>query len=178
MRRSCLYTPSSTTTTTTISPRTMPSSPFQRLPSLWLEFPVSLFRTTSSSSAAHRLACPLFIHICAHSNLYTGSTRSYTPVKVLGDGSFGTVWLCDWHGILPPNTPLSPMQCGAGARPDWAGMRLVAVKRMKKQWEGGWDECQKNSELRVRISLSCSKPHVPIGFPLSSHCVQYLIIQT
>jgi hypothetical protein len=42
------------------------------------------------------------------------------------------------------------MQCGAGARPDWAGMRLVAVKRMKKKWEGGWDECQKLKELQVR----------------------------
>ena len=41
------------------------------------------------------------------------------------------------------------MQCGAGARPDWAGMRLVAVKRMKKKWEGGWDECQKLKELQV-----------------------------
>ncbi|KAF7969042.1 hypothetical protein HWV62_6617 [Athelia sp. TMB] len=75
------------------------------------------------------------------------STRSYTPLKVLGDGSFGTVWLCDWHGTLPPNTPLSPMQCGAGARPEWAGKRLVAVKRMKKQWQGGWDECKKLKEL-------------------------------
>src|SRR5258705_187429 len=84
------------------------------------------------------------------SYLLTGSTRSYTPVKVLGDGSFGTVLLCDWHGTLPPNTPLSPMQCGAGARPDWAGMRLVAVKRMKKKWEGGWDECQNLKELQVR----------------------------
>jgi meiosis induction protein kinase IME2/SME1 len=77
------------------------------------------------------------------------STRSYTPLKVLGDGSFGTVWLCDWHGTLPPNTPLSPMQCGAGARPEWAGKRLVAVKRMKKKWEGGWDECRKLKELEV-----------------------------
>ncbi|KAG6857555.1 hypothetical protein H0H87_000154 [Tephrocybe sp. NHM501043] len=83
----------------------------------------------------------------------TSSTRSYTPLKVLGDGSFGTVWLCDWHGTLPPNTPLSPMQCGAGARPEWAGKRLVAVKRMKKRWEGGWDECQKLKELEASASL-------------------------
>ena len=83
-----------------------------------------------------------------------GSTRSYTPLKVLGDGSFGTVWLCDWHGTLPPNTPLSPMQCGAGARPEWAGKRLVAVKRMKKEWRGGWDECQKLKELEVSAMFS------------------------
>lgn len=75
------------------------------------------------------------------------SVRSYTPVKVVGDGSFGTVWLCDWHSTLPPNTPLSPMQCGAGARPDWAGKRLVALKRMKKPWPGGWDECRRLPEL-------------------------------
>ncbi|KAG6813795.1 hypothetical protein H0H92_007207 [Tricholoma furcatifolium] len=81
------------------------------------------------------------------------STRSYTPLKVLGDGSFGTVWLCDWHGTLPPNTPLSPMQCGAGARPEWAGKRLVAVKRMRKKWEGGWDECQKLKELEASPNL-------------------------
>jgi hypothetical protein len=45
------------------------------------------------------------------------------------------------------------MQCGAGARPEWAGKRLVAVKRMKKRWEGGWDECRKLRELEVRENL-------------------------
>lgn len=42
------------------------------------------------------------------------------------------------------------MQCGAGARPEYAGKRLVAVKRMKKRWEGGWDECKRLKELEVR----------------------------
>lgn len=82
-----------------------------------------------------------------------GSTRSYTPLKVLGNGSFGTVTLCDWHGTLPPGTPLSPMQCGQSARPQYAGMRLVAVKRMRRRWEGGWDECQRLKELEVRRSI-------------------------
>ena len=82
--------------------------------------------------------------------LLLASTRTYTPLKVVGDGSFGTVWLCDWHGSLPPNTPLSAMQCGPGARPEYANKRLVAVKRMKKRWEGGWDECKKLKELEVR----------------------------
>ena len=45
------------------------------------------------------------------------------------------------------------MQCGAGARPEYAGKRLVAVKRMKKKWEGGWDECQRLKELEVRPSF-------------------------
>ncbi|PPQ80827.1 hypothetical protein CVT25_001952, partial [Psilocybe cyanescens] len=90
------------------------------------------------------------------------STRSYTPLKVLGDGSFGTVWLCDWHGTLPPNTPLSPMQCGAGARPDWSGKRLVAVKLMKKRWEGGWDECQKLKELESLRAIPFHPNVIPL----------------
>lgn len=48
------------------------------------------------------------------------------------------------------------MQCGAGARPEWAGKRLVAVKLMKKQWAGGWDECQKLKELQVRAPFLLS----------------------
>jgi hypothetical protein len=47
------------------------------------------------------------------------------------------------------------MQCGAGARPEWAGKKLVAVKRMKKRWEGGWDECRKLRELEVSKLLYC-----------------------
>ncbi|KZT30586.1 kinase-like protein [Neolentinus lepideus HHB14362 ss-1] len=90
------------------------------------------------------------------------STRTYTPLKVVGDGSFGTVWLCDWHGPLPPNTPLSAMQCGAGARPEWAGKRLVAVKRMKKKWEGGWEECRKLKELESLRAI----PYHPNIIPL------------
>lgn len=107
-------------------------------------------RLVVGSSQSSQCCSRFFLVRNSYINLLSGSTRSYTPLKVLGDGSFGTVWLCDWHGTLPPNTPLSPMQCGAGARPEWAGKRLVAVKRMKKKWEGGWDECQKLKELEVR----------------------------
>ncbi|KAL4243465.1 hypothetical protein ABKN59_001243 [Abortiporus biennis] len=92
----------------------------------------------------------------------SSSTRSYTPLKVVGDGSFGTVWLCDWHGTLPPNTPMSAMQCGAGARPEYAGKRLVAVKRMKKRWEGGWDECKRLKELESLRAI----PYHPNIIPL------------
>ncbi|KAL4069626.1 kinase-like domain-containing protein [Scleroderma yunnanense] len=92
----------------------------------------------------------------------SSSPRSYTPIKTLGDGSFGTVLLCDWHGALPPCTPLSPMQCGGGARPEWAGKRLVAVKRMKKKWEGGWDECKKLKELESLRAI----PFHPCIIPL------------
>ncbi|KII94391.1 hypothetical protein PLICRDRAFT_50360 [Plicaturopsis crispa FD-325 SS-3] len=92
----------------------------------------------------------------------SSSARSYTPLKVLGDGSFGTVWLCDWHGTLPPNTPLSPMQCGGGARPEWVGKRLVAVKRMKKRWEGGWDECKKLKELESLRAIPFHPNIIPL----------------
>ncbi|KAJ7125587.1 kinase-like domain-containing protein [Mycena crocata] len=92
----------------------------------------------------------------------TRSTRSYTELKSLGDGSFGTVWLCDWHGTLPPNTPLSPMQCGAGAKPEWAGKRLVAVKRMRKKWEGGWDECQRLNELQSLRAIPFHPNIIPL----------------
>ena len=35
-------------------------------------------------------------------------------------------------------------------------MRLVAVKRMKKKWEGGWDECRKLKEIEVCIRFHVS----------------------
>lgn len=92
----------------------------------------------------------------------SSSSRSFTPIKTLGDGSFGTVLLCDWHGTLPPNTPLSPMQCGGGARPEWVGKRLVAVKKMRKKWEGGWDECKKLKELESLRAI----PFHPCIIPL------------
>lgn len=41
------------------------------------------------------------------------------------------------------------MQCGAGAWPEWTGKRLVAVKRMKRVWEGGWREASQLGELVV-----------------------------
>ncbi|KAL0581619.1 Serine/threonine protein kinase [Marasmius crinis-equi] len=92
----------------------------------------------------------------------SSSRRSYTVLKTLGDGSFGTVWLCDWHGTLPPNTPLSPMQCGAGARPEWTGKRLVAVKCMRKKWQGGWDECQKLKELESLRAIPFHPNIIPL----------------
>lgn len=103
-----------------------------------------------------------FFNYFPHSPHATGSTRSYTPLRVVGDGSFGTVWLCDWHSPLPPDTTLSPMQRGAGARPEWTGKRLVAVKRMKKRWDGGWEECRKLKELESLRLIS----HHPNIIPL------------
>ena len=84
--------------------------------------------------------------------LTTVGERSYTELKCLGDGSFGTVWLCDWHSPVKPDVMLSAMQCGAGARPAWAGKRLVALKRMKRVWEGGWSQARNLGELQVGAS--------------------------
>jgi hypothetical protein len=79
---------------------------------------------------------------------HIASVRDYTPIKVVGDGCFGTVWLVDWHGQLPPNTPVSAMQHNARARPEYANKRLVAVKKMKRQWSS-WEECRQLKELQV-----------------------------
>lgn len=87
-------------------------------------------------------------------DIILAAERSYTDLKVLGDGSFGTVWLCDWRSQLKPDVLLSAMQCGAGARPEWAGKRLVALKRMKRVWEGGWRQARNLGELVV------SRPHL------------------
>jgi hypothetical protein len=95
-------------------------------------------RVTGGTTTGRVLSC---LVVLTHS----GGERSYTELKCLGDGSFGTVWLCDWHsGVL-----LSAMQCGAGARPEWAGKRLVALKRMKRVWEGGWSQAKSLGELVV-----------------------------
>lgn len=76
--------------------------------------------------------------------------RNYTILKEVGDGSFGTVWLADWHSPLqlPPGT-LPP---GPSSRPEYKGKKLVAIKRMKKAFEGGWAECMQLKELKVRPS--------------------------
>ena len=44
---------------------------------------------------------------------------------------------------------LSAMQCGAGARQEWDGKRLVALKRMKRVWEGGWGQARNLGEIYV-----------------------------
>lgn len=45
------------------------------------------------------------------------------------------------------------MQFGQGARPEYANRRLVVIKKIKKEFRVGWDECQRLKELQV-YSLS------------------------
>lgn len=77
--------------------------------------------------------------------------RNWTVLKEVGDGSFGTVWLADWHSTL--NVPPGTQPPGPSSRPEYKGKQLVAIKRMKKAFDGGWDECMKLKELKV-------SPHV------------------
>ncbi|KAH8092473.1 protein kinase [Cristinia sonorae] len=104
--------------------------------------------------------------------------RSYSPLKIIGDGLFGTVWLCDWHRALPPNTPMPAMQCGAGARPEYANKRLVAVKRIKKRW-GGWDECERLKELQALRAIPAHSNVIPLYdcFFLPSTKELYLVFE-
>ena len=118
---------------------------------------------TSSKSVMPRAVSTCHSHpLNSHAQrlLLTVSERSYTFVKAVGDGSFGQVWLCDWHSHLPPHVTLARMQQGQGARAEWHGKRLVAIKRMKKRWEGGWDECKKHPELEVSL-----RPPLPNSNP-------------
>ncbi|CAE6378867.1 unnamed protein product [Rhizoctonia solani] len=110
----------------------------------------------------------------------TSSARSWTTLKNVGDGSFGSVWLCDWHSPLPPNTPLSPMQCGPKVRPEWVGRRLVALKRMKRQWEGGWDECKTLKEIESLRSIPMHPNIIPLYdcFVLPSSQELYLVFES
>jgi hypothetical protein len=65
------------------------------------------------------------------------------------------------------------MQSGAGARPEWTGKRLVALKRMKRAWEGGWDSAKTLQELAVRIVVTSGDALMvvttPDTLPPSSH---------
>ncbi|KAG0699495.1 kinase-like protein [Suillus ampliporus] len=88
----------------------------------------------------------------------TSSLRSFVVIKKLGDGSFGSVFLCDWHGSLPHQVPPPSANRidGAAARLERTGVRLVAVKKLKRRWEHGWDECQRLKELKALRALT---PH-------------------
>ncbi|KAF9464063.1 kinase-like domain-containing protein [Collybia nuda] len=86
-------------------------------------------------------------------NLNSSLTRSYTPLKTLGNSAFARVQLCDLHSDLPLTSPLPAMQSGTGVRPEWAEKRLVVIKQAKKR-EDGWSEHTKPRELDVLQAIS------------------------
>ena len=76
---------------------------------------------------------------------------------------------------------MAAMQSVAGTRPEYANRRLVAVKRMKKRWEGGWDECRKLKEIEVclRVDFYLLIPSDYTLFSVKSrHYSQYPLIKT
>lgn len=98
-------------------------------------------------------------HLSVHAgdDSTTSSHRSFIAIKSLGEGSFGSVFLCDWHGDLPHGVPPpSTIHVNGVTRPELTGMRLVAVKKLKRRWEHGWDECQRLKELKALRALA---PH-------------------
>ncbi|KAA1110281.1 hypothetical protein PGT21_016749 [Puccinia graminis f. sp. tritici] len=110
--------------------------------------PVTTLSLSSSASSS------------SHNPLPDVGTRDYTILKEVGDGSFGTVWLADWHSplTLPPGT----QPPGPSSRPEYKGKQLVAVKKMKKTFDGGWEECMKLKELKSLRTI----PMHPFTIPL------------
>lgn len=70
------------------------------------------------------------------------------------------------------------MQCSSRARPEWAGRRLVALKRMKRLWPGGWDECRTLREIEVRSNYHFIKYPCVLLPPTPSPSACSLNIQT
>ncbi|GAA6059067.1 hypothetical protein JCM10212_002038 [Sporobolomyces blumeae] len=86
--------------------------------------------------------------------------RHWTVLKEVGDGSFGTVWLADWHSAL--NVPPGTQPPGPSSRPEYKGKQLVAIKRMKKAFDGGWDECMKLKELKSLRQIPMHPNIIPL----------------
>ncbi|PWN44898.1 kinase-like protein [Ceraceosorus guamensis] len=87
-------------------------------------------------------------------------TRDFTVIRDVGDGSFGTVCLADWHSPLPSGTLLSPMQHPT-TRPEYVGKRLVAIKKMKKQFKS-WEECMTLKELKSLLEITAHPNIIPL----------------
>ncbi|WFC99674.1 non-specific serine/threonine protein kinase [Malassezia yamatoensis] len=80
--------------------------------------------------------------------------RDFTIIKSLGVGSFGTVYVADWHSALPSGAIVPAMQ-HSQTRPEYVNKRLVAIKKMKKPFIH-WEDCIQLNELR---SLLVMPPH-------------------
>ena len=77
--------------------------------------------------------------------------REFVPIKRLGTGSFGTVFVADWHSPLPSGTMVPAMQ-HSYARPEYVGKRIVAIKRMIRPYST-LEDCLSLNELHALIAL-------------------------
>ena len=130
---------------------------------------VALATAGASNPKAKAVFAPTYV------NLPNSAPRSYTVLKEVGDGSFGTVWLADWHSqlecvdlyhskpgqqtnLVTRSLPPGTAPPGPSSRPEYSGKKLVAIKRMKKSFTGGWDECMELKELKVSLVESRAFP--------------------
>ncbi|GAA5964304.1 hypothetical protein JCM21900_003690 [Sporobolomyces salmonicolor] len=105
------------------------------------------------------------------------SPRHWTVLREVGDGSFGTVWLADWHS--PLNLPPGTQPPGPSSRAEYKGKQLVAIKRMKKAFDGGWDECMKLKELKSLRQIPMHPNIIPLydAFLLPSSRELYFVFE-
>ncbi|GAA5870206.1 hypothetical protein JCM1840_001590 [Sporobolomyces johnsonii] len=103
--------------------------------------------------------------------------RHWTVLREVGDGSFGTVWLADWHS--PLNLPPGTQPPGPSSRAEYKGKQLVAIKRMKKAFDGGWDECMKLKELKSLRQIPMHPNIIPLydAFLLPSSRELYFVFE-
>ncbi|GAA6052342.1 hypothetical protein JCM3770_007261 [Rhodotorula araucariae] len=138
-------------------------------------------RETATTPEPHQLASAVDVDMVAASPVASTSTATFPPapprpysrdfppplaprhwtvLKEVGDGSFGTVWLADWHS--PLNLPPGTQPPGPSSRPEYKGKQLVAIKRMKKAFDGGWDECMKLKELKSLRQIPMHPNIIPL----------------
>lgn len=79
---------------------------------------------------------------------HSGSIYSWTELKKEA-GNRTDVSLASWHNELPPDTEVPLMQSTPGVRPQWSGLRVVAVKRHKATYPS-WTDCELLNEVKVR----------------------------
>ncbi|GJN91811.1 hypothetical protein Rhopal_004834-T1 [Rhodotorula paludigena] len=141
-----------------------PSGLTTPLPEYGMASAASPVASTSSAHFPHSASPPVSQHPPAAP--YTRefppplAPRHWTVLKEVGDGSFGTVWLADWHS--PLNLPSGTQLPGPSSRPEYKGKQLVAIKRMKKAFEGGWDECLKLKELKSLRQIPMHPNIIPL----------------
>ncbi|PKI83928.1 centractin- actin- protein of the dynactin complex [Malassezia vespertilionis] len=83
--------------------------------------------------------------------------RDFSILRVQGSGSFGSVYIADWRSPLPSDARVSAMQHG-GTRAGYVGKHIVAIKRIRKQFDD-WNDCLKLNELRA-LSRIPSHDHI------------------